>query len=203
MRLDPPVCDDLRHDQLLLHYVDGAQHTVQSVDQLGNFLMGFGVLALGFMLQADLHTAAAALDGGAARIVTVTALLTLAAWGAATGLLVAFVWTYIARVIVGRSVHAADGDPEAVGAVLTPPEGLGFEQFLRGQRSFGEFLKSNYRTSDRRDPEALLYARWTYMRFMTLKKLAAMERMRGLLGLALVAGVAFKVLHVYLGALVG
>jgi len=201
MRLEQAeLCEATRHDDLLLHYVNGAQRTVESVDQLGNFLMGFGVLALGYLLNADLSVATAALGVGAAGH-QVSALLALGAWGVSVGLLVAFVLTYVFRVIAGRAVHPSEGNDDAIGEVIQPPDDMTFQQFVRPQRTFAEFLEHSYLPKDRRSAEALLYARWTYMRFMTLKKLAAMERMRGLLGMAVVAGVTFKVVMIYQAAI--
>lgn len=196
---DAPMCTEARHDDLLLHYVDGAQRTVGSVDQLGNFLMGFGVLALGYLLNADLALATKALGVGSASL-QLSAALTLGAWGTAVLLLVTFVWIYIFRVLAGRSVHASEGREANIGQVLHLPSDLSWQGFIKEQRTFKAFLHNNYRTRDQKTPESLLYARWSYMRFMTLQKLAEMQRMRALLGLALIAGVAFKVLMVYLTA---
>jgi hypothetical protein len=194
----PP--SELRHDDLLLHYVRGAQGTLQSIDQLGNFLMGFGVLALGYLLQADLSAATAVLGaaGGGRELL---AIASLGAWATAVGLLVAFVLTYVFRVIAGRSVHGVNGKEDGIGAVIDLPEDLSMEGFMASQRSFPQFLRGSYRPEDQRDPAALLYARWSYLRYMGLCKLVAMQRMRGLLGLALVFAVGFKLLVVYQEAL--
>jgi len=201
---DPPraeVHGRLSYDDLLLHYATGAQHSVQSVDQLGNFLMGFGVLSLGYLLQADvapLGRAVAAGDPGSP-----SALAALGAWGVAVGLLVLFVLTYVFRVLAGRAVHAREGIEDGVGDVIDLPEDLRWDAFVRGQRSFPQFLKASFRAQDLRDPAALFYARWTYLRFMTLRKLVEMQRMRRLLGLALLFGILFQLLAVYQRALVG
>ena len=186
------------HRDLLRHYLDGAQETVGSVDQLGNFLMGFGVLALGYLLNADLGVATHGLGTGARLAATAT----LAAWALAVGLLLLFVWTYIFRVVAGREVHAHDGREDAVGEVIDLPGHLTYPEFRRHQGSFEEFLATHYAYRDRKDPERLLFVRWSYLRFMTLKKLEAMDRMRGLLGLALVFGVGFKLGLVYLQAVI-
>lgn len=194
----PPICESTTHDDLLRHYLTGSLRTVESVDQLGNFLMGFGVLALGYLLQVELTPATSQLGATHHGL----ALLTLGAWGTAIGLLLAFVYVYIFRVLAGRSVHASEGREDDVGEVLPdlPPD-TDFQTFMRHQRSFSEFLKTHYRSVDTRTPEALLYARYSYLRFMTLRKLGEMNRMRTLLGLALAAGIAFKLGAVYLGAL--
>ncbi len=197
---DPTLCPETTHTHMLLQYVHGAQQTVQSIDQLGNFLMGFGVLALGYLLNQDLGVATRALGVGPAGQ-QVSGLLTLGAWGLGVGLLVCFVYTYVFKVIAGRAVHGRDGTESDVGEVLDLPEDPTFEQFIRPQRTFRAFLKNSYRGRDQNDPEALLYARWTYMRFMAVKKLQEMQRMRHLLGMALIAGVTFKVLLVYQAAL--
>ena len=68
----PELCTEASHDDLLHHYLRGAQQTVQSVDQLGNFLMGFGVLALGYLLNSDL-SAATAVFGSASQAHAATA----------------------------------------------------------------------------------------------------------------------------------
>lgn len=197
---DETLCPETTHTHLLMHYVHGAQQTVQSIDQLGNFLMGFGVLALGYLLNQDLDVATRALGVGSAGQ-QISGLLTLGAWGIAVGLLVCFVYTYVFHVIAGRAVHGSDGTESNVGEVIDLPEDPTFQQFVRPQRTFRSFLKNSYRSSDQDDPSALLYARWTYMRFMTVKKLREMQRMRHLLGMALISGVAFKVLLVYQAAL--
>ncbi|MGE0713016.1 MAG: hypothetical protein AB7N76_07980 [Planctomycetota bacterium] len=195
---DEELCQAVGYEHLLLHYLSGAQGTIESIDQLGNFLMGFGVLALGYLLNQDLGLATrrigAAVPQGAP-------LLTLLAWALAVGLLVAFVLVYIFRVLAGRAVHARDGREDAVGEVLDLPEDLDFAAFARDQRTFADFLRLSYRAADRASPAALLYARWTYVRYMCLRKLAEMNRMRALLGLAVVCATAFKVGLVYLGAL--
>ena len=64
MRHTVEICDEARYEDLLLHYVGGAQLTAVNVDQLGNFLMGFGVLSLGYLLNADLSRATAVLGVG-------------------------------------------------------------------------------------------------------------------------------------------
>jgi hypothetical protein len=195
---DAELCEDVRHDDLLLHYLSGAQRTVESIDQLGNFLMGFGVLALGYLLNASLKPATmwvgVAGHQGAA-------LLTLGAWALGVGLLLAFVYIYIFRVLAGRSVHAENGREDRVGETLELPEGLDFPSFMNEQRTFGDFLRTHFRTVDRKSPASLLYARWSYVRYMALRKLIEMNRMRSLLGLALASGIGFKVGLVYLNAL--
>ena len=107
------------------------------------------------------------------------------------------VYTYVYHVLAGRSVHARDGREEAIGEVLDVPDDLSYQEFMLHQGSFDQFLLTHYGNRARRSPESLLYARWSAMRFMMLKKLGAMARMRGLLGLALISGVAFKVLMTY------
>ncbi|MBL4847167.1 MAG: hypothetical protein JKY65_16735 [Planctomycetes bacterium] len=193
-----PLCETARHEDLLRHYLSGSLRTVESVDQLGNFLMGFGVLTLGYLLNAEVGRAAAAIGGAHHGL----ALLTLAAWSLAIGLLLAFVYIYIFRVLAGRSVHASEGREDAIGDVLPDlaPD-LDFQGFMRHQRNFSDFLKTHYRSVDHQSPEALLYARYSYLRFMTLRKLGEMNRMRVLLGLGLAAGITFKLCAVYLGAL--
>ena len=133
------LCEDLTHDDLLRHYVQGAQMTVGSIDQLGNFLMGFGVLALGYLLNADLAPATSVF-GVAGAGHHISAVLTLASWGVAVGLLVCFVMTYVFRVLAGRAVHARDGREEAIGDVIEVPDDLSYEQFMRHQGSFDQFL---------------------------------------------------------------
>lgn len=196
----PPLCERATHDDLLQHYLRGAQQTVQSIDQLGNFLMGFGVLALGYLLNADLSPATQVFGSGAGHVAS--AVLTLGAWGTAVGLLVCFVYTYVFRVIVGRSVHASNGSEASLGEILEAPEDMDWAAFMHDQRTFQDFIKTHYLPRVRQSPEALLYTRWSGMRYLALKKLSAMERMRGLLGLALISGVAFKVLLVYQTAVV-
>lgn len=194
----PPICESTTHDDLLRHYLSGSLRTVESVDQLGNFLMGFGVLSLGYLLNAELAPATTQLGTASHGL----ALVTLGSWGLAIGLLLAFVYVYIFRVLAGRSVHASEGREDAVGEVLPDlPHDTDFQGFMRHQRSFGEFIKTHYRSVDTQSPEALLYARYSYLRFMTLRKLGEMNRMRCLLGLALAAGIAFKLGAVYLGSL--
>jgi len=196
---DEELCHQTRHDDLLLHYLNGAQRTIESIDQLGNFLMGFGVLALGYLLNANLQPVTRWLTGVGGH--QGAAALTLAAWGIAVLALLAFVFVYIFRVLAGRAVHAQDGREDGVGEVLDDlPEDLSFPTFMQHQRSFGDFVRTHFHSRDHRSPEALLYARWSYMRFMGLKKLVEMNRMRTLLGLGLVCGTAYKFGVVYLGA---
>lgn len=192
---------ELGRDELLRHYVASAPHTLESVDQLGNFLMGFGVLALGYLLNANLNAATAAVLGGLGGLHLGLGATALTAWGLSVGSLIRFVHTYITRVIAGRGLHAPMGDESKVGDVLQLPPNLSFEEFISGQRDFDQFVRHNFAPTDREDPSALLYKRWTYTRFMALRKLAEMDRMRSLLGLALTAGVVFKVALVALGAL--
>lgn len=196
---DETLCPAVQHEDLLRHYVAAAPQTVISVDQLGNFLMGFGVLSMGYMLQADLQPALTALRGP----VTLAAsggLVALLAWGVTVGLLLAFVRTYIFRVLAGRSVHADGGNEDRIGEVIDGPDDeLTWRKLNRRQPTFEKFLEDSYRREDRKSPEALLYARFTYLRFMTLRKLAEMDRMRRLLGAALGTGVTFKVAMVMLG----
>ena len=198
----------LERRDLLLHYVAEGPRTIDSVDQLGNFLMGFGVLALGYLLQAELRAPLEALRASGPALkdtaLQVTGGLALACWGAAVAWLVAFVHTYVTRVLAGRSVHAEGGNEDKIGRVLELPEPdeLTWRRFAAGQASFEQFLRGHYRPEDRSGgPDALLYARWTYLRFMALHKLAEMSRMRRLLARALVAGVLFKVCTVLLAAL--
>ncbi|MCW8140009.1 MAG: hypothetical protein KIT58_14015 [Planctomycetota bacterium] len=180
----------VQNEDLLRHYVEAAPQTVLSVDQLGNFLMGFGVLAMGYMLQADLSPALQAMKGAlGAR--AFAGLLALLAWGLTVALLLAFVRTYIFRVLAGRAVHAEGGNEDRIGEVVEVPEELSWRRFNAAQPTFEAFLKDSYRRQDRQSPEQLLYARFSYLRFMTLRKLAEMDRMRRLLGQALVSGVAF------------
>jgi len=201
MHRDTDTTDDgdLTHAHLLLHYVDGSQRTIESVDQLGNFLMGFGVLALGYLLNADLGPTLGAWRSGGGEVQHVAG-ATLVAWALAVLFLVVFSLIYVFQVLPGRSVHARDDKPDAIGAVLAGRVPTNFREFMRDQRTFSEFLQTSYLPLDRRTPEALLYARYSYMRFMTLQKVGAMTAMRRLLGLGLLAGVSFKLLSL---ALVG
>ena len=187
--------------ELLLHYVAEGPRTIDSVDQLGNFLMGFGALALGYMLQVELRLPLEALRSGAPGRVAMAA-LALAAWGAAVLLLVGFVHSYVTRVLAGRSVHAEGGNEEKIGQVLElpAPDELSWRKFIASQPTWKEFLRGHYRPEDRRSAEQLLYARWTYLRFMCVAKLAEMARMRRLLAQALGAGVLFKLATVALAA---
>lgn len=188
---------------LLLHYVAEGPRTIDSVDQLGNFLMGFGVLALGYLLQAELSAPLQALRA-AGPALQVAGGAALACWGAAVVWLVAFVHTYVTRVLAGRSVHAEGGNEDKIGRVLElpAPEELTWRRFAAGQATFEQFLRGHYRPEDRAgSDDALLYARWTYLRFMAMHKLAEMARMRRLLARALVAGVLFKLFTVLLVAL--
>lgn len=199
----PPADDDpdpssVTRDHLLLHYVQAAPQTVASVDQLGNFLMGFGVLALGYLLQADLGAATGALHrAGLPLGLGVAALL---AWSGAVVHLVLFVRTYVFEVLAGRRAHVEADDEAALGDVVEVPDDLAWRAFVRRQPTFERFLETSYRREDRASAQQLLYARFTYLRFMTLRKLAAMDRMRRLLGRALVLGVTFKAALVALGA---
>lgn len=195
---DETLCPDVTHQDLLRHYVDKAPETVLSVDQLGNFLMGFGVLAMGYMLQADLTAALGALRA-APGLKSGLALVALLAWFVTVGLLLAFVRTYIFEVLAGRSVHAEGGNEDKIGEVVQLPEELAWRRFVSRQPTFEAFVKDSYRREDRGSPEALLYARFSYLRFMTLKKLQHMDRMRSLLGHALLSGVTFKVALVLVG----
>ncbi len=195
---DETLCPTIQHEDLLRHYVESAPQTVLSVDQLGNFLMGFGVLSMGYMLNADLAPALGAVRGPVA-LKAFGGLLALVAWGVTVGLLLAFVRTYIFRVLAGRSVHADGANEEKIGEVVEVPDELTWRQFNRRQPTFEKFLEDSYRREDRKSAEALLYARFSYLRFMTLRKLAEMDRMRRLLGAALVSGVTFKVALVLLG----
>lgn len=199
----PPPEPELARRDLLLHYVHEAPRTIDSVDQLGNFLMGFGVLALGWLLQVDLAAPLAALHAAPAK--QLLGGLALLCWGAAVLWLVAFVHSYVTRVLAGRAVHAEGGNEDKIGRVLElpAPDELSWRRFIAPQPGFEQFLRGHYRPEDRTSPEALLYARWTYLRFMALTKLAEMARMRRLLGRALVAGVGFKLLTVLLAGLSG
>jgi hypothetical protein len=198
--MDETLCPETKHEDLLRHYVDSAPQTILSVDQLGNFLMGFGVLSMGYMLEADLGPALAAVRAPALPRAAL-GLLAVGAWGVTVALLVAFVRTYIFKVLAGRAVHAEGGNEEKIGQVveLPEPEELTWRRFFAKQPTFEAFLKESYRREDRGSPEALLYARFTYLRFMSLRKLAEMDRMRRLLGQALITGVAFKGALIALG----
>lgn len=190
---------NVTRDHLLLHYVQAAPQTVASVDQLGNFLMGFGVLALGYLLQADLSPATAALRrAGATPGLGAAALV---AWSGAVLHLVLFARTYVFEVLAGRRAHVEQENEDGLGEVVEVPDDLTWRKFVRAQPTFEKFLETSYRREDRRSAARLLYARFTYLRFMTLRKLAAMDRMRRLLGRALVLGVAFKAALVALGAI--
>lgn len=175
------------HPELLLHYVEGAQKTAESIDQLGNFLMGLGALTLGYLLQTDLAPLLAA-----ARADVPAAAIGLLSWAAAVVLLLAFAAVYIFRMLAGRRVHAPADDPRALGEVLEVPADLDWAGFVKGQETWRAFLRHHYDAEALRSREALLYARWSALRFMTLRKLADMQRMRRLLAGALVALVAFK-----------
>jgi hypothetical protein len=197
---DETLCPETTHQDLLQHYVESAPNTVLSVDQLGNFLMGFGVLAMGYMLQADLGPAVAAARA-VSRLRALGGVASLLAWAITVGLLLAFVRTYIFKVLAGRSVHADGGNEDRIGEVVEVPEKLTWRQWSRRQPTFEAFLRESYRGEDRVSPEALLYARFSYLRFMTLRKLGEMDRMRRLLGQALITGVAFKASMIALGLL--
>lgn len=82
------------------------------------------------------------------------------------GLLVAFSWTFVFQVIAGRSLHAPGGEEGRIGARLGAPVDLTWAEFVEDQPDFAAFLAANYRPRDTRSPAALLYARWTYARFM-------------------------------------
>lgn len=191
---------EVAHPDLLLHYLQGAQRTVEAIDQLGNFLMGFGVLALGYLLQADL-TPATHLLGRAPTGTQVVALGALACWATAVGLLLIFAGVYVLGLLTGRRVHARDHDPATIGEVLAPAEGLDYPTFLARQRTWRDFLRLTYPAKHLPDPEALLYDRWSALRFLAHTKLAAIAHMRALLITALGAGVGFKLLHTFLAAL--
>lgn len=196
---EPSLCPEVRTDHLLRHYVDAAPQTVASIDQLGNFLMGFGVLALGYLLQVDVSSATRALHAGnATQLVGGAALL---AWGGAVVHLVLFVRTYVFEMLAGRACHVTNGNEETLGEITELPEQLTWRAFVRKQPTFEAFLKEAYRPQDRVSAESLLYARFTYLRFMSLKKLESMDRMRRLLGRGLVLGVGFKGALVLLGAI--
>jgi hypothetical protein len=192
----PPA---LSSDDLLRHYVDAAPHTVASIDQLGNFLMGFGVLALGYLLQVDLSAATRVVH--AASLAGAVAALALLAWSGAVLHLVLFVRAYVFEMLAGRACHVEGGNEDRLGEVTAPPEALTWRAFIRKQPTFEAFLREGYRAPDRATPEALLYARFTYLRFMALKKLEVMDRMRRLLGRGLALAAGFKGALVLLGAL--
>jgi hypothetical protein len=198
---EPSLCPEVRTDHLLRHYVDAAPQTVASIDQLGNFLMGFGVLALGYLLQVDVSGATRALH--ASNAVAIVGGLALLAWAGAVVNLVLFVRTYVFEMLAGRACHVSDGNEEKLGEITELPEQLTWRAFVRKQPTFEAFLKEAYRPQDRVSAESLLYARFTYLRFMSLKKLEAMDRMRRLLGRGLVLGVGFKAGLVLLGAIAG
>lgn len=187
--------------ELLLHYVGEGPRTVDSVDQLGNFLMGFGALALGYMLQVELRLPLEGLRSGLPGRQALAA-LALVAWLAAVLWLVSFVHAYVTRVLAGRAAHAEGGNEEKIGKLLElpAPDELTWRKFIASQPTFREFVRGHYRAEDRKSAEQLLYARWTYLRFMCVAKLAEMARMRVLLARALGAGVLFKMATVALSA---
>lgn len=198
----PPEAESpqLSRDTLLQHYVQESVQVLQGLDNLGNFLMGFGVLVLGYLLNAQLKPhvlqSFTQTNGGMAML----SWLCLGAWTLAVVLLLRFMYWFIFHLLAGRAVYASDNQPNSIGERIQLKQ-MTYEEYQSQAPDFDSFVSSNYLDMDQSQDKQLWFATFRYTRYVALRKLMIMNRMRSLLAWALWWGLVFKLTDIGVGIL--
>ena len=189
----------LTKEELLKHFVEEGSLVLQNLDNLGNFLMGFGMIVLGYMLSVNLQPHLESFFEGTEEKFTFSC-FALFAWTLSILCLLGFIYLFIFHLLAGRAVFAHEGKKDVVGERLLIKK-MSFAQFQQKAPDYATFLKTHYLPEDRICGEQLWYATFRYTRYMAYRKLMVMNKMRELLGAALLSGVVFKILDIALQAL--
>jgi len=176
---------------LLKHYVQEGAHTLQGIDNMGNFLVGLGVLMLGYLLNVQNKELFVQLFIKDDRSLAMLSGSCLFAWAMSIVLLLWFMHVFIFHLLAGRRVHASHGKVGSIGERMEL-QGMSYPDFERQAPDFETFVEKNYLPSDQEESEQLWYATFRYTRYMALRKLMVMKQMRSLLAWAMLFGVLFK-----------
>ena len=183
--------------ELLKHYVSEGTKVLQGLDNLGNFLMGFGVLMLGYLLNSNMKFHFSILAGVEEKFVWSG--VSVLAWVAAVVFLLGFMYLFIFELLAGRSIYAWRNDKKSIGSRIRIRK-MSYEEFEKMAPTFKDFLRNNYLESDRTNSQQTWYATFRYCRYMAFKKLMIMNQMRCLLAWAMACGVIFKLVDIFVQA---
>ena len=185
----------LSKDNLLKYYVKEGTQVLQSLDNLGNFLMGFGVLMLGYLLNVNLKTyiTHSFIENNLMSFSTVA----LFGWLLAVILLLDFMYLFVYHLIAGRSIHALGGSRDNIGKRISITK-MSYEKFANTAPCFEKFINNNYLEEDQKSNRQLWYSTFRYTRYMAYRKLMIMNKMRRLLAFAMASGVLFKLIDIML-----
>ncbi|TNE44327.1 MAG: hypothetical protein EP343_31760 [Deltaproteobacteria bacterium] len=190
----------LSREALLHHYVQEGVQVLQGLDNLGNFLMGFGVLVLGYLLNAQLKPhvlqSFTQSNGGVAML----SWLCLGAWTLAVVLLLRFMYWFIFHLLAGRAVYASQNQANSIGERIELKR-MTYQQYQEQAPNFDSFVQRNYLEKDQNEDKQLWFATFRYTRYVALRKLMIMNRMRSLLAWALWWGLVFKLADIGVGIL--
>lgn len=185
----------LNRQELLKYYVQEGTQIFQSLDNLGNFLMGFGVLMLGYLLNVNLTSYLARIQ--AENTIFNFSTIALMAWIASIILLLGFMYLFIFHLIAGRTIHASGNSRNSIGQKISITE-MTYDKFFSAAPTFDAFISRNYLREDQTSDMQIWYATFRYSRYMAFQKLMIMNKMRQLIALAMVSGVFFKILDIAL-----
>ncbi len=185
----------LNRQELLKYYVHEGTQIFQSLDNLGNFLMGFGVLMLGYLLNVNLNSYFARIE--VEQSVFNFSTFALIAWIASIVLLLGFMYFFIFHLISGRTIHAKENSRNSIGKRISITE-MTYDKFASTAPTFDAFIAKNYLYEDQKSDTQIWYATFRYSRYMAFQKLMIMNKMRKLIAWAMISGVLFKILDILL-----
>lgn len=189
--------DEKSQQELLKHFVQESVHVLQGLDNLGNFLMGFGMVMLGYLLNAKLRMHFVNIFAKAKGYLALSSWVCLFAWCAAVVLLLGVIYLFVFHMLAGRAVHASNNQKGSIGKRIKRKH-LSYEEFAQQAPDFGSFVDKNYLKEDQTNARQLWYATFRYTRYMAFRKLMIMNKMRSLLAWAILCGVLFKVTEIWL-----
>lgn len=187
--------EKLGKNELLKHLVQEGSQVLQNLDNLGNFMMGFGVLVLGYLLNVNLKVHFQYLLEPHSFEIFSLSFFALLSWSLSIVLLLGFVYLFIFHLLAGRSIYATKNNPNSIGERISI-KGMGYRDFEKMAPTFEDFLKNNFLSQDQKDDEQIWYATFRYSRYMAYRKLMVMNKMREMLGIAILSGVFFKLLDI-------
>lgn len=181
---------NMRED-LLQHFVQEGTNVLQSLDHLGNFLMGAGMVMLGYLLSTQLKSQLVHILTKPSNQLFYLSWTCILAWCCAVTLLLRFMYCFIFHLLAGRTIHPSHNKPESIGERI-PIKEMTYQEFSQNSSDFQTFIQNNYLQQDQANPEQLWYATFRYTRYMAFRKLMLMNQMRSLLGWAMLFSVVFK-----------
>ena len=186
----------LSREELLKYYTKEGTEVIQGLDNLGNFLMGFGILVLGYLLNCNLQPHFKLLLFQTEKW-SFSSALCLTTWIMAVLFLLGFIYLFVFHLLAGRSIYAYNNSKNYIGKRIKV-KNMSYEQYEKSAPTFEHFLENHYLDTDQKNDPQLWYATFRYGRFMAFKKLMIMNRMRVLLAWAMISGVCFKLLDIFI-----